>query len=207
MTRRAGPGVSPAVSTPHTMITRRRCCPTAKCWRGDGGFGGYRGHGTLQPGKRGGPNLVSAASRLTHRAAGSFDIDMPLSGTSGVEDRDASGSFLAVFTFDAPVTSGNAQVVGGTATAGTPTFSGNEMRVPLSNVADLQVVTIEISGVNEGGRRRMCRSASSSATWTVIVWLQKPTITFSGPTSIGGYWLQLPRRHQSERGGGQARPP
>ena len=97
------------------------------------------------------PNLVSAASRLTHRVAGSFDIDMPLSGTSGVEDRDASGSFLAVFTFDAPVTSGNAQVVGGTATAGTPTFSGNEMRVPLSNVADVQVVIIEISGVNEGG--------------------------------------------------------
>ena len=54
------------------------------------------------------PNLVSAASRLTHRVAGSFDIDMPLSGTSGVEDRDGSGSFLAVFTFDAPVTSGNA---------------------------------------------------------------------------------------------------
>ena len=97
------------------------------------------------------PNLVSAASRLTHRAAGSFDIDMPLSGTSGVEDRDGGGSFLAVFTFDAPVTSGNAQVVGGTATAGTPTFSGNEMRVPLSNVADLQVVIIEIWGVNEGG--------------------------------------------------------
>ena len=98
------------------------------------------------------PDLVSAASRLTHRTVGSFDIDMPLSGTSGVEDRDGSGSFLAVFTFDAPVTSGNAQVVGGTATAGTPTFSGNEMRVPLSNVADLQVVTIEISGVNEGDR-------------------------------------------------------
>ncbi len=97
------------------------------------------------------PNLVSAASRLTHRTAGSFDIDMPLSGTSGVEDRDASGSFLAVFTFDAPVTSGNTQVVGGTATAGTPTFSGNEMRVPLSGVADVQVVIIEISGVNEGG--------------------------------------------------------
>ena len=99
----------------------------------------------------GAPNLVSAASRLTHRTAGSFDIDMPLSGTSGVEDRDASGIFLAVFTFDAPVTSGNAQVVGGTATAGTPTFSGNEMRVALSNVADVQVVIIEISGVNEGG--------------------------------------------------------
>ena len=32
---------------------------------------------------------LSAASRLTHGAAGTFDIAMPLTGTSGVEDRDA----------------------------------------------------------------------------------------------------------------------
>src|SRR5438128_3776930 len=95
--------------------------------------------------------LLSAASRLTHAGAGTFDISMPLTGTSGVEDRSAAGSFLAVFTFDAQVTSGNAAVVGGTATAGTPTFSGNEMRVPLTSVADIQIVTIEISNVNGGG--------------------------------------------------------
>src|SRR6266849_518963 len=99
----------------------------------------------------GGANLVSAASRLTHGTAGAFDINMPLTGTSGVEDRNAAGNFLAVFTFDAPVTSGSAAVVGGTATAGTPTFSGNEMRVPLTSVADIQIVTIEISNVNGGG--------------------------------------------------------
>ena len=98
-----------------------------------------------------GLTLLSAASRLTHGAAGTFDIAMPLTGTSGVEDRSAAGSFLAVFTFDAQVTSGNAAVVGGTATAGTPTFSGNEMRVPLTSVADIQIVTIEISNVNGGG--------------------------------------------------------
>jgi hypothetical protein len=98
-----------------------------------------------------GLTLLSAASRLTHGAAGTFDIAMPLTGTSGVEDRSAAGSFLAVFTFDAPVTSANAAVVGGTATAGTPTFSGNEMRVPLTSVADIQIVTIEISNVNGGG--------------------------------------------------------
>ena len=98
-----------------------------------------------------GLTLLSAASRLTHSSAGTFDINMPLTGTSGVEDRDAAGSFLAVFTFDAAVTSGNAAVVGGTATAGTPTFSGNEMRVPLTGVADVQVVTIQISNVNGGG--------------------------------------------------------
>ena len=53
--------------------------------------------------------LLSAASRLTHGAAGTFDIAMPLTGTSGVEDRVA-GTYNAVFTFDAPVTSGQVQV-------------------------------------------------------------------------------------------------
>ena len=82
------------------------------------------------PGPCAAASLVSAASRLTHGSAGSFDIDMPLAGTSGVEDRDGGGNYLAVFTFDTDVTSGSASVVSGTATAGTPTFSGNEMRRP-----------------------------------------------------------------------------
>ena len=29
--RRAGPGLPPAASPPHAFITRRRCCPTARC--------------------------------------------------------------------------------------------------------------------------------------------------------------------------------
>ena len=29
--RRAGPGRPPAASPPHAMVTRRRCCPTARC--------------------------------------------------------------------------------------------------------------------------------------------------------------------------------
>ena len=70
-------------------------------------------------------------------------------GPSGVEDRSAS-TYTAVFTFDTAVTSGNATVTGGTATAGTPTFSGSEMRVPLSGVANAQNVTLHLSGVNGG---------------------------------------------------------
>src|SRR5947208_3593996 len=61
--------------------------------------------------------LLSAASRLTHGGAGTFDIAMPLTGTSGVEDR-TSGTYNAVFTFDGAVTSGDVLAVGGTATVG-----------------------------------------------------------------------------------------
>jgi hypothetical protein len=95
-------------------------------------------------------NLVSAASRLTHSTAGTFDVPMPLTGIDGVEDRDTGGSYLAVFTFDTAITSGTASITSGTATAGTPTFSGHEMRVPLTGVANAQNVTIHLAGVNGG---------------------------------------------------------
>ncbi len=98
----------------------------------------------------GGANLLSAASRLTHGGAGAFNINMPLTGTSGVEDRSSS-TYTAVFTFDTAVTSGSVTVLSGTATAGAPTFSGVEMRVPLTGVADIQVVTLRVSNVNGSG--------------------------------------------------------
>jgi len=80
---------------------------------------------------------------------------MPLAGTSGVEDRDTGGTYLAVFTFNTAVTSGRLSKVGGTATVGTPPFSGNEMRVPLTGVANAQIVTLHVSGI-----RRMYHLAS-----------------------------------------------
>ncbi len=107
------------------------------------------GNFKIASGGGGGANLVSAASRLTHGPSGTFDVAMPLTGTSGVEDRSSS-TYNAVFTFDTAVTSGTAMVVSGTATAGTPTFNGNEMTVPLTGVSDAQVVSIKVSAVNGG---------------------------------------------------------
>ncbi len=51
------------------------------------------------------PNLVSAASRLNHVGVGNFDVTMPLTGPTGVEDRQAS-TYNIVLTFDQPMTSG-----------------------------------------------------------------------------------------------------
>src|SRR5262245_22124063 len=62
-------------------------------------------------------NLVSAASRLTHSRAGTFDVNMPLSGVSGVECRSAT-TYNAVLTFDVTVTSGEVSVLSCTATRG-----------------------------------------------------------------------------------------
>jgi hypothetical protein len=96
-------------------------------------------------------SLLSAASRLTHGAAGTFDIAMPLSGTSGVECRSAT-TYNAVFTFDAPVTSGQVTVLSGTATVGAVTFSGNSMTAQLTGVTSAEIVTLHTQNINGDGQ-------------------------------------------------------
>src|SRR5206468_1344135 len=50
--------------------------------------------------------VVSSVSRKTHGGAGTFDIAMPLTGSSGVEDRTTGGTndFTLVVTFTGSVT-------------------------------------------------------------------------------------------------------
>ncbi len=98
-----------------------------------------------------GINLLSAASRLTHGAAGTFDVNMPLTGVSGVECRSAT-TYNAVFTFDAPVTSGQVTVLSGTATVGAITFSGNSMTAQLTGVTTAEVVTLHTQNINGDGQ-------------------------------------------------------
>ena len=97
------------------------------------------------------PNLISAASVLTHGTAGSFAVNMPLTGTSGVEDRIAT-TYNAAFTFDAPVTSGQVTVLSGTATVGAITFSGNTMTAQLTGVTAAEVVTLHTQNINGDGQ-------------------------------------------------------
>lgn len=94
------------------------------------------------------PQLASAVSRLTHTGVGPFDVNLPLVGTAGVEDRSAS-AYSIVLTFNnGPITSGTASVTAGTATPGAPVFSGNTMTVPLTGVNNAQTATLMVSNVN-----------------------------------------------------------
>jgi hypothetical protein len=94
--------------------------------------------------------LLGAASRLAHGSAGTFDIAMPLTGTSGVEDRVAS-TYNAVFNFDGPVTSGQVQLISGTATVGAVTFSGNSMTAAITGVTSAEIVTLRALNINGDG--------------------------------------------------------
>jgi hypothetical protein len=96
------------------------------------------------------PVLAGARSRKVHGAAGTFDL--PLASTSAsptTEPRSggAGGNHAIVFVFDKPVTAGSASVIAGPGAAGAPTFSGNEMIVPLTGVTNQQYATVSVSDV------------------------------------------------------------
>jgi hypothetical protein len=96
--------------------------------------------------------LTDAVSRKTHGAAGTFDVELPLTGSVGIECRSggAGGNHTFVFTFTNNVVSGNAAVTSGVGTvSGPPIFSGNTMTVNLTGVSDVQQITVTLSNVTD----------------------------------------------------------
>ncbi|MGI8956557.1 MAG: hypothetical protein ACR2II_06550 [Chthoniobacterales bacterium] len=99
-----------------------------------------------------GPTVVS---RKVHGGAGTFDIAMPVTGTSGVEDRlgdgGVAGNHTIVLTFPsnptgatATVAAHNPAVAAGSVSG--VSYSGNDMIVSLTGVTDQQVLTLSTSG-------------------------------------------------------------
>jgi hypothetical protein len=107
-----------------------------------------------------GPTVTTAVSRKAHGAAGTFDVQMPLSGPSGVEMRTSGGTndYSLVVTFSGNVTvTGNPQAAvttgsgcvgaGGVCNGNTVTVSGSAVTVPLTNISNAQVINVRIFGV------------------------------------------------------------
>lgn len=99
---------------------------------------------------------VSAVSRKTHGVAGSFDINLPLTGAPGVECRSGgtAGNYQVVITFAVPVTVGAAAVddgpVGHAITAGSPIVNGKVVTVNLTQVGFSDSIILTLYGVNDG---------------------------------------------------------
>jgi len=92
--------------------------------------------------------LLSAVSRKTHGGAGNFDINLPLTGEPGVECRNGGGDYTIVVTFNNSMMSGTANVTSGIGSVvGTPGLSGNTMTVELTGVANVQKITVTLSGL------------------------------------------------------------
>jgi len=109
--------------------------------------------------------LLSAASRKTHGSAGTFDVDLPLSGPVGVECRSggAMGDHTIVVTFTNMVVSGDAMVSNGNGTvAGAPLFSGNSMTINLTGVTNMETLTLTLSNVTDQFSQTLPSSAVSA---------------------------------------------
>lgn len=100
--------------------------------------------------------VASAVSRKTHGSAGTFDVPLPLTGTPGIEDRTGPtpGNYEVVVTFAAPVTVSSATVTpgpGGTASvSGGAVVSGNTVTINLTNVSNVQTLSVNLLGVTVG---------------------------------------------------------
>jgi hypothetical protein len=92
--------------------------------------------------------LGSAVSRKVHGTAGTFDLDLPLGGSPGVECRSTGGAHTLVFTFNNNVASGSATVTAGTGNvSGSPVPANNSLTVNLVGVSDQQQVAVKLSNV------------------------------------------------------------
>jgi len=102
----------------------------------------------FQPGLK----VLSAVSRKGHGSVGSFDVNLPLTGSPGVEPRSGgtSGDYQVVVTFAGATSVAGATVTSGTGTVSSFTVSGSTVTVNLTGVTSPQIVTIKLAGVNDG---------------------------------------------------------
>ena len=93
--------------------------------------------------------ILNVVSRKVHGDAGTFDIDLPLTGT-GIEPRSggAAGNYQIVVTFSVPVTFTGADTTCGTV-AGTTT-SGKQVIIDLTGVPNASRCAVTLNGVTDG---------------------------------------------------------
>ena len=102
------------------------------------------------------PLTPTAVSRKVHGAAGPFDINLPLTGTGGVECRSggANSDYQIVLTFPNPVTVGSVVVTTGFGRISKVTVDQDESQgrvaVDLTGVTNFQTIKITLSNIADG---------------------------------------------------------
>jgi Dockerin type I domain len=94
---------------------------------------------------------MHVVSRKTHGNAGTFDVDLPLSGKPGIECRSGgpTNDYLLVFTFARNVSVQNATVTAGAGSATNFTVVGNIVTVSLTGVTNVQTITVKLTAVSD----------------------------------------------------------
>lgn len=101
--------------------------------------------------------LNSVVSELTHGSAGTFDINLPITGNPGVESRTSSalgsGRYKMIFTFSQPLANvGAASVTNGNGSVSSSTINPNNTNqyiVNLMGISNAQYVTVTLTNVSD----------------------------------------------------------
>jgi hypothetical protein len=98
------------------------------------------------------PIPTSVVSRKTHGAAGTFDLDLPLTGTPGIECRSGltPGDHQIIATFANPITLTGASISSGTGSVSSYTTDGATVTINLTGIANAQNITIILASVSDG---------------------------------------------------------
>jgi hypothetical protein len=151
------------VTSPNTSATRSNylsgiaCASSSECWA-VGQYSAASNNQTLILRYAPSVTLTSVVSRMTHGSiTPPFDIDLPFTGTRGVECRSSAslgaGNYTLVFTFANTLASvGGASVASGTGSvAGSNTDSSDAHNyiVNLTGVTNAQVITVSLSNVTD----------------------------------------------------------
>ena len=111
--------------------------------------------GTFSVRSLGNPQLLSVISRKIHGAAGTFDVDLPLTGNPGIECRSGgpNGDHTVVFRFaDALEAVGGASLTGGPGSVSSSQIDSSDARqyvVNLTGVVNAKTVTVTLTNVND----------------------------------------------------------
>jgi hypothetical protein len=95
---------------------------------------------------------VSAVSRKVHGSAGTFDINLPLTGAPGIECRSGgtNGDYQIVINFAKPIRFNTAAVTSGTGSVNGLLVSGSTVTVNLTGVANAKKITLTLFSVTDG---------------------------------------------------------
>lgn len=99
--------------------------------------------------------LNSVVSRKPHGSAGTFDLNLPLTGSPGIECRSggANRDYTMVFSFANPLSSvDGASVTSGTGTVNSSSIDSNNAHnyvVNLTDVTNAQTSTVSVTNVND----------------------------------------------------------
>jgi hypothetical protein len=164
------------------------CASASECWAVGSG-------GELQLTEHYGPpvqlnpvQLNEVASRKAHGSAGTFDVDLPLTGSPGIECRSggANGDYTLIFTFANPLTSvGSASVTSGTGLVTASNIDYGDLHnyiVNLTGVTNAQVLRVSLTNVSDSAGDF---SSAVSATMGVLVGdVNASGIVTSGDTNL-----------------------